>query len=222
MIAEAVNKKELGVVKAQLTKAVKIANEIEITSQADYDKAAKKLIEVKKMKKDFLVGKKSWLDPINELRNKVFAISRPIEAKFAQAETVIDRAMTSWEQKIERERQEEARKLEEIAEKKRIAAEKKAAEGKITQEEAQAEAAEGLAEATDKAGKLETVQPVVTNKGTASTRQIHELVVVDKTLLPEEFKVPDMSAIKSFWRENGTIPAGCKIETRQVRTARTL
>lgn len=222
MEATAVSKKQLGVVKAQLTKAVKIANEIVITSPEDYEKAATKLIEVKKLEKDFNKEKKSWLDPINELRNKVFSVSRPIEAKFKEVKDQIDRSMTKWEQKVEEERRKEADRLEAEAEKKRIEAEKKAAKGEITKEEAQQETADSLAKATDEAGKLPSTKQVVTPKGTAGTRQVHELVVVDFEALPNEFKLPNMPKIKEYWRTNGQYPAGCEIQTKIVRTTRAI
>lgn len=195
---ETIDKKKLGVVKAQLTKAEKVADEMVITSQEGYDLAGKKYLEIKKLSKEFKADKDSWLKPINELRNKVFAISRPLEARWGEALKKLSKAMEDWEEKVEAERRAEAKKLEESVSKEEMS----------------------LPEATEKAGSLPVVENVQTDKGKLGTRIVHEIVVDDANKIDRKFLVPDMGLIKKHYESTGELPEGTKLEKKTIRTAR--
>ncbi len=197
---EAIDKRRLGVVKTQVTKAEKLAAGLVITSDEQYQLAGKKYIEVKKLEKEFAKEKKSWLDPINVLRNKVFEVSRPMEARFKAAKETIGDALTAWEEKVEADRQAAAKELE-----------AKADSGEMS-----------LPEATAAAGQLEQASKVSTDKGTLGQQVRHELVVDDPSKLDRKYLIPDMSLIKADYNATGVVPKGCKIEKRVVRTARTI
>lgn len=195
---EAINKQQLAVVKGQVTKAENIANTLIIKSEADYELAGKKYIEVKKLQKEFKAEYDSWMKPINELRNKVFAVSRPMEVRFKAALDTLNKSMTAWESKMEAERQAEAAKLE-----------AKADAGEMT-----------LEDATDKAGKLTTVDPVQSDKGKLGSQVRHELVVTDEAKLDRQFLVPDLGKIREHYQGTGLLPAGVELRKVVVRTAR--
>ena len=86
-----VDTKKVATVKGQLTKAKKVVAGFAIANAADYELAGKKYIEVKKIAKEFEKEKRSWLDPINEIRDKVFSYTRPVEAEFKALIGELDR-----------------------------------------------------------------------------------------------------------------------------------
>lgn len=195
-----IDTKKVATVKGLTTKAEKAVAGFKITDQATYDKAGEKFIELKKLEKEFKAEERSWLDPINELRNKVFSYTRPARQKIEAALKTISAAMDDYDRMVETQRQADAAKLED-----------KVKAGDMT-----------LAEATDQAGKLATVDSVQSDKGKMHTRTKFSLVVEDASKVPDEFKVVDMQAVSAYYTANGIVPAGIKIEQTQVRVARTV
>lgn len=197
-MSEAVDKKQIAIAKGKLTKAEKIAATVVIKDQKSYESAGQQYLIIKKLEKEFEKEYDSWMSPINALRNKVFEISRPMKKRFAEAKGILDKAMGDWERKIEEENRKAAEELEKAAD-----------SGEMT-----------LAEATDKAGKLESVDNVETSTGKLGQQIRHELVIADEAKLKREFLVPDMGKIKAHYEATGRLPDGVKLEKKVIRTAR--
>jgi hypothetical protein len=193
-----VDTKRVAVVKGQLTKATKIVDSIKIANQVDYELAGKKYIEVKKIAKEFEKEKKEWLDPINQLRNKVFSYTRPVEASFKELLGRLDTALSEWEIKVESERQKEAEKIE-----------AKVDSGDMD-----------LADATNAVSNLESVDQVETDKGKIHQRVVNDLAIDDESKIDRKFYVLDLVAVKREWQETGLVPSGFKIEQRTIRATR--
>jgi Cu/Ag efflux pump CusA len=204
-----VDKKHVAAVKGQLSKAEKAVAGFKIKTQADYETAADKFVALKQAQKEFEKEKREWLDPLNKVRDKIFAVTRPIEARFKEMLSGLDADMEAWEIKQEAKRAAETDKLEDQVK-----------SGSLS-----------LADAADQAGKLDGLKPVDTAKGKMSKRTNYELVVTDVTKLPHIVKIPggsilpilmpNTAAIKEYYQATGQLLPGVELKTKSVRTTRT-
>lgn len=204
-----IDKKRVTSVKSTLTKAEKIVAGFSIKTQADYEIAADKFVALKKASKEFEKEKRAWLDPLNVVRDRIFATTRPVEARFKEMLATLDTDMNAWEQAQEAKRIEATNALEEQVK-----------DGNMS-----------LADAADAAGKLPGLATVDTPKGKMSKRTNYELTVTDVTKLPAIVKIPNGSilpillpnvqAIKEYYAATGILLPGVELKTKSVRTTRT-
>ncbi len=179
---------EMSEYRTQILTVQKMANELRIESVNDLTKATDLLKTVSNGEKLITSRKEEITRPLMKALASGRDLFKPIELGFADAKKVIKSKMIAFQ----------------IEEEERIAKETVKIEARV---------AKGTMRAETAVGKLESV-------GTApkmNTRMIKKVRVVDETLIPREYLVPDMTKItEAILREGITIPGVEKYEEKIV------
>lgn len=167
--------KELVPLKAQISKLENQANEVQIKEQKDYEFAIDIVARLKDNGSKIKKLKESVTKPLNEALRNARSLFAPIEEQFTNAESIIKGKLLVYKQKVDEEvRQKEA------------AIAKKVEEGKLKLETAE-----------KKIEKIERVENTTRGKiGEISMRKIKKVRIVDEKLIPRNYLVPDMVAIR--------------------------
>jgi hypothetical protein len=169
-------------------KAMTLANRsrIRVNSQPTLDQAKASLLEVKEIKKIIEEKKDSVVRPLNEALKNTRALFKPIEDKVEVIESYLKGEILKYNTKL----------LEE--QKKREAeAEKKIKDGATFEE------------VTKSIGK------VVEKLETIPTRKIKRLKIVDETLIPRKFLIPNEVAIKEALLAGEKV-SGCELVEEEI------
>ena len=178
-----------------------------IATMIDYQLAGEELKMIKGRMKELDDLRKSMTRPLDEAKKHIIALFAPAEDGLKKAENLIKRAMLGYQQEQERKRQEEEAKLRKIAEdeqrRRNGLASKQAEKARARGEEDRAQ------EILDNVPVIPT--PVVLKeqpkvKG-ISTRKVWKFRIVDVSLLPREYMIPNEKMLLAFARATkGTIP----------------
>lgn len=199
--------------------------EIVISNQGDYDSAASILKTIKSRHKEIDEQRKEITKPLDAAKKSVMDLFNvPLKA-LEEAEAFIKRQMIGYAAEQERKAKEEQIRLQRLADQE-AAKQKKILEEKI----ARAEAAGKLEKAEELQSQKETIVPIIapviavqmdTPKG-VSYRDKYTAVVIDFKLLPDEYKLPNQSALdKIAQATKGTIQIpGVQIKSEKILASR--
>lgn len=107
-------------------KMVQLANAFVCSTQDDYTLAAGELQRIKSRREALDAARKSITRPIDEAKERVMGLFKPVIALLDEAERIYKRTMLAYVDEQERKRREEQARLDEIARKEREALEAKA------------------------------------------------------------------------------------------------
>lgn len=189
--------RDLATYKATATKVVNKANATEIATEADYTKAGDQLVLIKGAEREVTERKNKIVKPLNEALKETRNLFRPIEDQLAAARKVVQDSMLSFRQKAEAERQ----RIEQEAQ-------AKLDQGEITEDEA----IDSVAAASSPAKTMHGA------RGKTTVRTTREIEVVDAALIPRQYLVPDLVAIRRRALGIGCEPAeipGVKVVERE-------
>lgn len=187
--------KELGLVKAQVTKAVSAAQAIEIKTHEDIAQATDVLSRIKTVGKMIKDRKEAITKPLNDALKSARALFAPLEESYEEAERIVKSKMIAYQNEIDRKAQEEAAKIA-----------KKLEDGKISE-----------ATAMKKIDALpEAPMTVQGNKGAIKTSKVKKFEVIDKSKLPIEFLLPDEVAIRKAMHAGQELPGVKYWEENQI------
>lgn len=167
---------------------------IKINSQADYERAATLLKEIKSSLKKLEEERKRITKPLDDAKKSVLELFRKPAETLESLEKEIKSTMVAYieeQERIARERQEELQRLAELeAEKERKKIEKKLGEIK---DEAKAN------ELKEKLNGIVPVAPLVApsvqTPKNISYREKWSAVVIDFKALPDEYKIPNQQML---------------------------
>lgn len=177
--------KEIAVVKSQVSKAIKAAEEIVVKTDDQMLAAGdvrKKIKVVGKMIKD---KKEAITKPLNDALKQVRELFRPLEDGYEQAESLIASKMLEYQKLVDAEK----RRIEAEAQKKLDDAARDLEAGKITEKEA--EKIEKKVET-----KLEKAPEVIKKSDSFHTRTVKKFRIVDEALIPREYLFVDEVKIR--------------------------
>lgn len=219
-----VNEVRQGELLAQVSPIEKFANDLIIKTDDDNIFASEKLKIIKGMQKDvglFIDGPvaaanalwKSLCDKRNQLSDPLKRAEKTIKEKIARFLTDKENERRRLQYEAEaKARSEEERKRKELEDKARIAEEA----GKA----AKAEELRAKAETVQVVAKF--VAPIATKTKGVSMIDYWEIEVTDKSLVPEEYKIVDISMVNKVANATkGALPIpGCAIHKRQRISSR--
>lgn len=196
-----------------------------IINQDQYEKAASVLTEIKSRYKELEKQRKEITVPLDNAKKQVMDLFREPLEQLKSAEDTIKRTMIGYTDEQERLAREEQKRLQELADKE-LERQKKLIEAKI--ERAKASGKEEKVETLEMEKEMiaPVVAPVVvpkidTPKG-VSYRDKYTAEVIDFKLLPDEYKLPNQSALdKVAQATKGTISIpGVKIKSEKILASR--
>jgi len=191
-----IDKKEIAVVETEVKTVYDLALQVTISDEESLKQAIDVLSRIKKAGKMVESReeaiKRPLLDSISSLRD----LFKPMTTKFKDAETLIKNKILAYNMKIEAE-----------------AAEKKARiEARVEKGTMKAETA-----ATKMATINEPQKSVSGSVGKIQTRIVRKVEIVDETLIPREYLIPDKPRITdAVLKQNINVPGTQIIEEKQL------
>lgn len=191
-----IDKKEIAVVETEIKTVYDLALQVTINDDESLKNAVDVLSRIKKAGKMVESReeaiKRPLLDSISSLRD----LFKPMTTKFKDAETLIKNKILAYNMKIEAE-----------------AAKKKA--------QIDARVEKGTMKAETAAGKLATInepqKSVSGSVGKIQTRIIRKVEIVDESLLPREYLMPDKIKIQdAVLKQNISVPGTQIVEEKQL------
>ena len=190
-----IESKEVAVIKGQLTKLEKQANDVKIESAEDNVKAIDLRAQLKEAGSKIKNTKESITKPLNEALKNARELFKPVEELYEKAESIIAGKLLAYNQKI----REEAAKEEA-----RIAADLE--KGKIKK----------LETAERRIENIERVENTTHgNIGKAQVRAIQKVRIINEALLPREYLEPNNVAIRRDALGGKSIP-GVEVYTEEI------
>ena len=167
--------KTLTPLKAQVSKLENQANAVAIETAEHYASAVDIVSRLKKTGSEIKKTKESITKPLNESLRNVRAVFAPLEQQFKNAEFIIKGKLLDHKRKVD----EEARiKEEKIA--------KRVEEGKLKLETGE-----------KKMEEIERVETTTRGKvGTVQVRKVRKMRIIDESLIPRNYLVPNTVAIR--------------------------
>ena len=178
--------KEVSVVKAEVSRVVKLAQEhSKIVTEPELNEANEVLVKVKAVGKKVKEEKAKQYDPAMATVKAIREFWAPIEAQYQEAEAIIKDAIVGY-----------ARKLAEVAAKKEAELVAKVEAGKMTMEKA--------------VEKMETL-PVMetkmeTKKGSVKISKVKKFEVTDLAKLPLEYHIANETKIRQAMHAGQELP----------------
>jgi len=190
--------KELAVLKGQVTKLEAQSQSVTIITQDDYTGAIDIISKLKETGKLIKDKKESITKPLNEALRNARDLFAPIEEQFAIAEVIIKTKILDYKRKVD--------------EKARIA------EAKIAK---QAESGHIKIETAEK--KMDAIERVETTTkgkvGEVQIRKVKKVRIVDATVLPREYLIPNETLIRKDALDGKIIP-GVEVYVEEVIAAK--
>lgn len=185
--------KEVALIKKQASRAVSFAQELQIKTKDDLEKAVGLLAKIKTVGRILKATKEKFTKPANEIMKSARDLFLPFEQQCIQAESIVKEKMIGFNETEELK-----------AKKKKLEIQKKVVNGEISPEEA--------------AEEMEKIIPDKTIKIDDSRIQykvIKEVIIDDLNKIPREYLVPDMVRIRKEVLEGKQI-AGVKIVEKKI------
>lgn len=190
--------KEVAVVKQQATKAVTAAQELVIKDAEGMTLATDVLAKIKKVAKMAKERKEAITKPLSEALNSARDLFKPIEANCAEAEQIIKRKMVEYDNVQTKKADEERLKLAQRVER-------------------------GTMKATTAVAKIAAVQEAPKSvqgaSGAMAFRMVKKYRVVDETLIPREYLVPDTARIFEALKRGVAVPGAECYEDKIVASS---
>lgn len=114
---EAIETKEVAVVKQQATKALGAAQALNITTPEERISATDLLSKMKTVAKMIKAQKESVTKPLMEALDNARGLFKPVEANLAEGEALVKRKMLDWDAEVDRKAEEERARLAKRVEK---------------------------------------------------------------------------------------------------------
>lgn len=186
---------EVAIVKQQATKALNAANDVQITTQEQYEVATDLLSKIKTVGKMLKERKEEITRPLMDALNSARDLFKPIEQSHADAERIIKSKMVAYQYEQERIQAAEQAKIAARVEK-----------GTMKQETA-----------IKKMEAMPEVPTTVHGKvGMVSTRIMKKLVISDENAVPREYCSPDNTKIKAALDAGKDVPGASYIEEKVI------
>ena len=174
-MTDVIESRDLAPLKAQISKLENQANALTITTPEEYGNAIDIVSKLKDTGSQIKEKKESITKPLNEALRNVRDIFKPVEIQFENAERIIKDKLLAYKRKSD----EEAR----------------AKEAKIA---AQAEKGTIKIETAEK--KMDAIERVETTTrgkvGEVQIRKVKKVRITNESLIPRQYLVPDMVAIR--------------------------
>ncbi len=220
--------------KTKCLEILKTAKAHVVRSQPTMDKAAEYKTSLKALLKAVGTEKKALTGPVEKRKKEIIQLFKELEGPLSEADTVLDERMSAFQrehERIEREKEERDRKRQEEVQRLADEEARKAQEAldkAETEEEVEA-ATEKVLDAEDTLTKAyEPPKPVgkpverirrTAGGGSVSFRKDPQFEVVDESLLPREYLMPDLGKIGKVVRAGIKNIAGVRIwEKTSTRT----
>ena len=171
-----INKKDFSLIKTQTSALEKKINSITIQDKDNYVDAITLLNRINEMGKIIKLKKELITKPLNESLRNARELFKPLEDQFLNAEKIIKKKMLDYSQEVNKIAQEKEEKIAERMEKGIIKLE--TAEKKINE--------------VDRINK--TTQG---SYGKVTIRQTRKVRIVNLSLIPREYFIPDMILIRN-------------------------
>jgi hypothetical protein len=191
-----IDKKEIAVVETEVKTVYDLALQVTISDEESLKQAIDVLSRIKKAGKMVESReeaiKRPLLDSISSLRD----LFKPMTTKFKDAETLIKNKILAYNMKIEAEAAKEKARIEARVEK-------------------------GTMKAETAATKMATInepqKSVSGSVGKIQTRIVRKVEIVDETLIPREYLIPDRPRITdAVLKQNINVPGTQIIEEKQL------
>ncbi len=167
--------KELATLKGQVSKLETRANAVTIESPQSYEDAIDIVAKLKETGSVIKNKKESITKPLNEALRNARELFKPLEQQFIVAEGIVKTKLLDYKRKIDAEAQEKEDRIAKRVEK-----------GTMKLETAE-----------DRMEDIERVNTTTHGKvGSIQVRTIQKLRIVDESLIPRKYLVPDMGAIR--------------------------
>lgn len=189
--------KEIAPVKAKVNQALVAVRGIVIKTPEDFETGVELGNKIKLVSKAVTQRKEAITKPLNEALKSARELFRPLENDLATAETELKSKMLTF-------KEEERKAIAETQAK----AEARVEKGTMKEETAKKKVQEAQANATEKTVKTES-------GAKATEKFVTEYVIVDESLIPREFLVPDMAKIKEAMK-SGQPVAGVEARKKAV------
>lgn len=177
--------KELEVVQNQTSKAIEVARGLIIDSDAKMSEATEILKKIKVVGKMITEKKELITKPINQALKEAREMFKPLESDCSDAEREIKNKMIAYQNEVETKRKKELEKIE-----------KKVENGTMK-----------IETAIKKVDKVQEVPTSVTSgTGSISTRIIKKVRIVDESIIPREYLIPDIKKIEAVAKAGVEIP----------------
>lgn len=178
--------KELKEYKSQIDFVQKGASNLQITSVSDMQKGTDLLSSVKEVKKAITARKEEITRPLMTALASARDLFKPLETGYAEAEKTIKAKMLDFS----------------VAEEERIAKEKSRVEARVEKGTMRTDTAiKKMEEIGDKKSSF------AGNTGKVNIRTVQKVRIVDETLIPREYLVPDMTKItQAVLKDNQNVP----------------
>jgi len=179
------NPKELSLVKTQTSALENKATSLIISNEDNYKNAITILAKIKEIGKIIKIKKEAITKPLSESLKNARDLFRPLEDQFINAEKIIKTKMLKYKSEIDKIAKE---KEEQIA--------KRAEKGTIKLETAER-----------KMNEIERINKTTQGKfGKATFRQTRKVRIINQTLIPLEYLVPNMTLIRTDALSGKNIP----------------
>ena len=170
------------------------ATYFEITTNGDYRQVIDLVSRIKALGSKVAEQKESVTKPLNEALKNARNLFQPLEQRLADAEMLAKRKLLEYRKKVELEAAKEEAKIT-----------KKMASGKMS-----------LDTALEKIEAVEHVETTVKGEtGQLTIRSTRKVRIVDEALIPRDWLVPDMTAIRKAVLGGHKIP-GTEIYLEEV------
>ena len=168
-------KQEVATLKTQVTKLESQVVSVTIESPEDYVIAVDLVSKLKDIGSRIKTTKESITKPLNESLKNIRSLFAPVEEKYEEAERIIKTKILAYKKKVDDEAKKEEAKIASRVEK-----------GTLKLETAEK--------------KIESIQRVDTTTkgkvGEIQVRKIKKVRITNEALIPREYLVPDMVAIR--------------------------
>lgn len=191
------NDTELAVVRGQATKALSAANDLVIKTDQDMESATDILSKIKQVGKLIKARKEQITEPLMESLKSARDLFKPLEQNHEEAERIIKTKMLTYQREADAKNR---------AEEERIAA--RVEKGTMREDTAIA-----------KIEAMPEVKRSIQGKvGKVTTRKVPKYRVIDESLIPREYLVPDMGKITEALKKGIAVP-GATIIYEEVISA---
>jgi hypothetical protein len=183
--------KELATYKKQVSFVQKAADDLQVVKVEDMDVASDLLNQVKKVAKSITEQKELITRPLMTGLAEARNLFKPFELSYTEAEKTIKAKMLTFS----------------IAEDERIEKEKARVEARVEK---------GTMRVDTAVAKLGDIGDAKTSFGKSSLRKVTKIRIVDESLIPREYLIPDLSKITEAVLRGGQIISG--VETYEEKS----
>lgn len=186
----------LAPLKAQVSKLENKANEITITTAEENASATELKAKLNETKKQIKDRKEEITKPLNAALKSARDLFAPIEESFEKAERILAGKLIAYKQKVE-------------------------ADARLAEERIAARVEKGTLKLSTAERKIEEIEKVekttLTPYGQVQFRKIPQMRILDENLIPDEFWVVDMVALRrAVVNESRSVPGAEKYYEERV------